>query len=367
MKILFLVHRYWPAVGGVEKYVHELAKALGALGHHIEVVAGATREGLPESEVYQGVVIHRFPAFRSPLRARLWLWRHLHLFRRADVVHVSNTHVLEYYWRTVGFLLDRRKVFLTRHGMSYIHPVPASEKRRAVRSLRLAAGVVHDGAFIEKWLGVKPDLCPDQGLSPPASALEPIPEPPPESAVFIGRLEPDSGIQLYIEAVALLNRKHGRPFGLEVYGDGSLRTPLRERVAQQQLPVRFHGRTPDAQRHISESCFAFLDGRMAMQEAMARRRLVLAAFVDPLKADYVGTETFSPFLVPVGDSAELARKVVHYIDHPEDRAALVGRAFEHAQTLTWQRTAEAYLALWRDRLTRPRLRRMRWQLPKIHA
>ena len=34
----------------------------------------------------------------------------------------------------------------------------------AVGSLKLAAGVVHDGAFIEKWLSFKPDLCPDQGL-----------------------------------------------------------------------------------------------------------------------------------------------------------------------------------------------------------
>jgi hypothetical protein len=61
--------------------------------------------------------------------------------------------------------------------MSYIFPVPEWEKRRAIRSLRLAAGVIHDGAFIEKWLGVKPDLCPDQGLFPPAGELETVPEP----------------------------------------------------------------------------------------------------------------------------------------------------------------------------------------------
>ncbi|MCH7604164.1 MAG: hypothetical protein IIB54_15510, partial [Planctomycetes bacterium] len=113
-----------------------------------------------QAEVYESVPIHRFPQYRSPLRARWRILRHIDLLHRADVIHVSNTHMLEYFWRMVGCLVSRRKVFLTRHGMSYIHPVPAWEKRRAVRSLDLTAGVVHDGAFIEKWLGVEPDLCP---------------------------------------------------------------------------------------------------------------------------------------------------------------------------------------------------------------
>lgn len=355
MKIVFFVHRYWPVVGGVEKYIHELAKALLAMGHSIDVVSGATQEGLGEQEVHEGVRIHRFPALRSPLRARWWLMKKMGLFRRAEVVQVSNTHMLEYYWRMIGFLCDRRKVFLTRHGMSYVFPVPESEKRRAVRSLKLAAGVIHDGEFIEKWLGVKPDLCPDQGLSPPADELEPVPCPPLTSAVYIGRIEPDSALRVYIDAVRVLATEWKRPFELHVYGDGSLAPALREQVRKEQLPVHFHGWTPDAQRHITESCFAFIDGRMAMQEAMARRRLVLAAHVDPLRCDYVGTEPFSPYLVSAANGAEIARQVAYYIDHPSAHEALVERAFQHARTLTWQRTASAYLQFWQERLAHPQL------------
>ncbi len=365
MKIVLLVHRYWPSVGGVEKYVRHLASALMAGGHEVDIVAGATTEGLPPTATLDGIRIHRYPAVRSPMRMRLWFLRHAALLRRADVIHASNTHVLEHFWRMVGPVVDPRKVFLTRHGMSYSCPVPESEQRRAARTLGMAAGVVHDGAFIEKWLGVAPGICPDQGLFPPADDLTPVPEPPPTSGVFIGRLEADSGIHIYIDAVARLLRESGRAFVLHVYGDGSAASAVRERVAREGLPVRFYGRVPDAQQYITDSCFALIDGRMAIQECMARRRLVLAAYPDPLKKDYVGTEPFSPYLVAVGDGAELARQLCFYIDHPDARAAFVERAFQYSRTLTWERTAASYVSLWRERLAHPTLQANRWDMLRL--
>lgn len=364
MKVVFFVYRYWPVIGGVEKYVHQLAKAVGDKGHDVHVVAGATEPGLPEREIHEGVAIHRYPIFRSPWRARWWMIRNLGLFLSADVIHVSNTHMLEYFWRMVGFLVDRRKVFLTRHGLSYIHPVPEWEKRRAARSLTLAAGVVHDGVFIEKWLGVSADICPDQGLAPPADELAPVPEPPATSAVFIGRLEPDSGIRTYTDAIDILVRERGRSFHLDVFGDGSLLSSLRERVARDKLPVTFHGRVADAQERVGGACFAFIDGRMAIQEAMARRRLVFAAYPDPLKRDYVGGEPFSPHIVTVRDGSELAERVAHFIDHPDERGVLVERAYSHARTLTWPRTADAYLSFWADRLAGRAPKQSRWETIK---
>ena len=356
MKIVFFVYRYWPSVGGVEKYVHELGKALYEMGHTVDVVAGTTTDGLAAHETYEGIRIHRFPAHRSPLRSRFWLLRHLHLFARADVVHVSNTHMLEYLWRMLGGLIDQRKVFLTRHGMSYDYPVPVTNTLRAKRSLHLAAGVIHDGRFIEKWLGVPPDRCPDQGLTPEASALPYVPEPPPDSAVFVGRIEQDSGIEIYIDAVRRLTQDAGISFRLDVYGGGTHLPAMRRMADDQNLPIRFHGRVANAQKFITDACFAFIDGRMAIQEAMARRRLVLAGYPNPLKRDYVAGEAFGPYLVPVGSGAELTDRVLHYISHPDERAELVRRAYDHACTLRWSRTAEAYLSLWRERLESPRRR-----------
>jgi|GEM_PF-1368779 len=353
LNILFFVHRFYPSIGGVEKYIYELSRSLLASGHEVTVVAGDHTGSLPPSESCERIAIRRFPATRSPLRCRLHLLRMRSLFRHADVISVSNTHMLEYYWRMLGPFVDMRKLFLIRHGMSCVYPVPVSDAVRAKRSLGLVRGVVHDGHFIEKWLKVRANLCPDQGLSPEADTLEPVAEPPPTFASFVGRLEPDSGIRLYIEAVRILTREYGRSFHLDVYGDGSLLPTLRAVVARDALPVRFHGRTPNAQEFLSRSCFAFVDGRMAIQEAMARRRVVVAAYVDPLKRDYVSGEAFSPYLFSACDARTLAETVRRLIDRPEERSAAVQRAFEHARTLQWSRTADEIVGLWREKLAAP--------------
>ncbi|MGB2984249.1 MAG: glycosyltransferase [Phycisphaerae bacterium] len=183
--------------------------------------------------------------------------------------------------------------------------------------------------------------------------------------MYIGRLEPDSGIGVYIDAVRILTREQRRDFELHVYGNGAAASKLRERSEREALPIHFHGQTENAQRHITDSCFAFVDGRMAIQEAMARRRLVFAAHGNPLKRDYVSGESFSPYLIAVASGAELAEKVAYYVEHPEARAALVARAYQHARTLTWNRTAEAYLRLWGDRLACPRPSCSWWALARL--
>ena len=350
MRITLLAHRYWPHVGGVEKYVHELAKALVGMGNVVNVVAGDTTGGLVPREDRDGVAIHRFPATRSKARCRLWFIRNHRLFTKADVVHISNTHMLEYFRRMIGLVVDKRRVFLTRHGMSYKCPVPSSERARARRSLNHVAGVVHDGAFIGKWLGVAATICPDQGLSPEADARRVAPEPPPDSAVYIGRCERDTGARMYVDAVRELTRERHIPFRLDMYGSGSLLPELRTMVQCEGLPVVFHGSTPDAQDHISTACFAYVDGRMVMQEAMARRRLVLAGYTDALKRDYVCGERFSPFLVPVSNATELVDRTIYFIEHAEERRRMTERAFDHACTLTWRRTAAAFMDMWQQRL-----------------
>jgi glycosyltransferase involved in cell wall biosynthesis len=230
--------------------------------------------------------------------------------------------------------------------MSYTYPVPAEEKARARRTLNLVDGIVHDGCFIEKWLEVAPDVVPNQGLFPEADAMPAAPAPNPHTAVFVGRLDADSGIQIYVDAIRVLRDRYGVHQALDIYGDGTLRSALQAQAQRESLPISFHGWRADAQERIVDGCFAFVAGRMAMQEAMARRRLVVAAYTDPLKRDYVNGEPFSPYLVSAGDAESIAGHVQKYaLDHAA-RVRRVDEAFEYARTLSWTKTAREYLALW---------------------
>ncbi len=347
MEICIVPYRYWPEIGGVEKYVHRLCGAFRELGHHVTVVTPAHRLGLPEHEIYEGIEVYRYAGYRSAIRAWWELLKLRPVFASADVVHVSDTCMLEQYWRSVGWTLQRKPLFLTRHGMSYVCPVPEQEKKRAIRGQRMVDGIVHDGCFIEPWLGVDADCVPNQGLYPEAKDFPYVPEPLPNSAAFVGRLEPDSGIALYINSVKCLQEQYGISLTLNVYGDGTMRSELEANVKRDGLAVFFHGWQADAQERVADNCFAFVAGRMAMQEAMARRRLVVAAYVDPLKRDYVTGEPFSPHLVYGGNAKEIAEHVAYFVKNECQRRQKTEAAFEYANGLSWVKTAQAYLELWR--------------------
>ncbi|MCO6437539.1 MAG: glycosyltransferase family 4 protein [Phycisphaerae bacterium] len=346
MRIVFIVHRYWPSVGGVEKYVHELSVALRELGHDPLVVAAAHADRLPARGEHEGIPVLRFPATRSGIRCRWWFRRNRDLFRRADAVSVSNTHVWEYAEPWLDGLVDRRRIYLIRHGMGMKYPVPEEHRRRAARGQEGVAGVAHDGRFIERWLDVAADICPEQGLRPLADEIAHPAPGEPNSAIYVGRLELDTGIQTYLDAVAKLDPQRTGQFRLDVCGDGSLRENLEARVRRERLSVRFLGRIPDAQQLLGRHAFAFVDGRMVIQEAMARRRPVLSAYGHPLKRDYLCGESFSPFLFAASSGTDLANRVRKLAEDPRDMRETVERAFEFSRRLSWTETARRYLALW---------------------
>ncbi|HSJ55381.1 MAG TPA: glycosyltransferase, partial [Anaerolineae bacterium] len=78
MKVLFLIHRYPPAVGGSERYVQEAARRLVQAGHQATVytsdvldIEGFWRKGraraAPGREDDRGVAVHRFRARVLPV------------------------------------------------------------------------------------------------------------------------------------------------------------------------------------------------------------------------------------------------------------------------------------------------------------
>lgn len=356
MRCLFLVKRFWPACGGVEKYITELARAVVARGHRVTVVAGAHSPDLPAREDLAGVAIHRFPALRSPWRCLRELSRLRSLFREADVIHVSDVEMLEYFGRMLGWRVAPRRLFLTIHGMSCIHPVPRAECARARRACRVVDGVIADGEFISRWLGITPDAVVLQGLRPEPAGIPQCAEPDEPSAVHVGRLEPDTGVSLYLDALHLLAAQDRLVLPLHVYGDGTQRAALQRQAEAQKLRVTFHGPAPDAQERIAEHTLAFVNGRMAIHEALARRRAVIAAYTNPIRADYVRAESFSPCIATGGSGEEIAAHVRRLIADAAARRDLVERGWRYVRELSWTRTADAYLNFWSTRAparTRP--------------
>lgn len=98
MRIAYVSAHYAPFIGGVEKHVTEIAKRAATRGHDVHVLTHREPRGeVLESEVLDGVRVHRFPV---PVPSRNYaispaLWAHLtRSSGHYDVVHGHGYHAL---------------------------------------------------------------------------------------------------------------------------------------------------------------------------------------------------------------------------------------------------------------------------------
>jgi glycosyltransferase involved in cell wall biosynthesis len=242
MRVLLVSANYKPSVGGIERYVENLAHGLAGRGHSVTVVACRTDGGL-KLEQDGDVAIVRIPStdvaderlnVPYPLPNPVAAWRTLRrLIANADVVHA---HDALYATSVLSLVLARRAhvpAVLTQH----VAFVP--QRRRSLdavqraaiatvgQSARLATRVVSYNPAVAAWaadtwnLGAVPVLPP--GVPDPhdvdRDAVRRTFGLPGDrfSALFVGRDVPKKGLDVFLaardpayELIAVTDRKPSR-------------------------------------------------------------------------------------------------------------------------------------------------------------
>lgn len=123
MRIIEMVPRFPPAVGGTENHVYNISVELTKRGHKVIIVTSNDIDGEKDTlikEVMSGVEVHRYPLFLSRVLREFWLIPGLlKAFRnlRGDVVHV---HGYRYLSSCIATFLSKLKgipIVLTPHGI----------------------------------------------------------------------------------------------------------------------------------------------------------------------------------------------------------------------------------------------------------
>lgn len=368
MRLLHVTHQYRPAVGGAEQHSINLSEEMARRGHDVTVLTSRSRDyrswrnELPPSENLAGVQVRRFWSFVRGKRT----WRLLRygyqgyertrsrryepwifvgngpvcpgLFRamlreaaRYDLVHINNLH---YAHAATAFAAARWRglpVVLTPHihveqpvtyDVGYMWAMLRGSDHvvadtRAERQFLLDAGLDQQ-RITTAGVGLRLDEFPvldqaacrrDFGLPADAFVL-----------LFLGRKTEYKGLDLALEAVALLRERHPQLFLLAVGADTDYSQALWARYGS-LAGVRNLGGVPDETRLAAlNACDCLLMPSRAEAfgivylEAWAVGKPVIGARTRAVSS--LIDDGVDGFLVSPGSVGELAERLARLVQHP---------------------------------------------------
>ena len=342
MKILMFAPLFHPHIGGVDKHIKRISEVLARRGHEVSIITIKHDKSLPDFEELNKMKVYRFPKMRLP-KVWLWIYKRRDLIKNANVVHCHDFATFIYWYLPFRFLYPLKPVFVTFHGYEGIIPIPRKILFKRKITELLTKGNICIGDYILKWYGTKASFVSYGGVDMPA----PLSNTNPEGAVFIGRLEKDTGIMMYIDALRILKEKQGINLKLDVCGDGKLREKIQEIIKGNELNVELHGFVENPLDYLDKSKFAFVSGYLAMLEAMINKKLVFAVYENKLKKDYLTLMPNSKNMMVIASSPEeLAEKIAYYLNHQKETEEKIKNAYLFSKDQTWEKVTNTYLKLW---------------------
>lgn len=357
MTILFFSRRFLPDIGGVEKHVLEVGKRLINKNHRVIIFTEKQDKDLKNREIITKMEIYRIPVGKPEFVKKFivwwWLWRHRDLIKKADIVH---THDVFFWYLPFRFLYPEKPVFVTFHG--HETKFPPAKRAIFIRKIseKLAWGNICVGEYIKKWYGTKPDFVTYGGVDINKSqnlnlTLRQAQDDAEQGRsikaqinnakikiLFIGRLEKDTGLPIYLKALEILKKKN-IDFEFDVCGDGSLR-----KIAEKW--GRVWGFVEDINPYLTRSDLVFTSSYLSILETMKAERLIFSVYDNKLKADYLKMTPFAGFIIIKSSSKKLAEAIEDDLHYPERYREKVNNGYRWIKEQRWNKVANLYESLY---------------------
>lgn len=347
MKIVFVSRLYLPHLGGVEIHLREVSALLARMGHTVTIITALYDQKLQTETQQNGVTIVRLPISDVENKQAVWseIKKMRAVFFEADVVHVHDV----FWWILPVYFQIRKKVFLTFHGWETQFPVPTNVKIHRFLAAVLSQGTIHIGSFIQKFYWDKPTLVLYGGINPKrftkSNKAEYVhaEEKKPVFAlkfVFVGRLEKDTDILLYLKLLEELQIKK-TAFEIIWVGDGSLRSEC-EKYGE------VTGFVKNVSQYILQADFVFASSYLSILEAQSLQKIVLSFYSNPLKKEYLESFPGSQYMLIAGTVENMLKKLDHVCSTRRLRSDMQTKAQQFALSCTWTAVVEKYLQLWKQ-------------------
>lgn len=337
--VIFLSPRYYPAIGGVETHVWNLSQELLKLGFNVLIFTTQHDKNLVLKEKIQGVLIERLPfgKINKKLATWRWMWQRREELKKADIIHI---HDIFWWYLPLKFWFFKKPVYTTFHGYegNILPRWQAVYHRRLIEILSKKTMAI--GEFIKKWYKQNPDCVSYGAIKPLVNKESSLTNRQKNTAVFLGRLESDTGVWEYLKFIKNLKEK----IKLDIYGTGSLELSIKCWAKQHRLSVRFCGLTSDPNRVFLKSRLAFVSQYLSILNAMICKTLVVAIYKNSMKKDYLNLHPMAKHMIVVSSPEELASKINNL--NPQQEQQMINTAYNWAKKQTWTKLTQEYLKMW---------------------
>jgi glycosyltransferase involved in cell wall biosynthesis len=349
--VVLLTSLFPPSVGGIQTQTLALARGLAELGVEVHVVTRPAAGHAPREQLH-GVEVHRVGLARGgPVATVAYVGLAARavaaLAGRVDVVHAHQL-LSPSSAAIAAAALGGPPFVVTAHASGGIGDVASLARQGALGRGRLLALRQLASAFIAVSAPIHAEL---EGAGIPAARIRAIPNgvdtrrfappgpaerrrlrrdlglPPVPVVVYAGRLSPEKGVDVLVDAWAEARRR-GVVATLCVVGDGPERGALERRARDRGVlgAVRFAGAIADVAPWLRAAEALVLPSRteglsVALLEAMSCGLPVVATDVGGTRAAAGGAAV----LVPPADPRALAEALAAVLADPA-RAALLGEA-----------------------------------------
>ncbi len=331
-----------PAVGGVEKHLANVLETLNDQSYEFVVLTASHKRGLPLVEKAPHAEIIRIPhgKERNPLAVCRYIQSIRHRIAPYHVLHIHDVMPLLFWWIPV-LSLGISRPYMTFHGYEQ-DPVPIFWRLVRHVSAKIAKESLCIGRFIEDIYGIECDH-----LS--IGAVRSIERESHESSglIYVGRLEPDTGIMSYIEALKILRRQYNLEIPLTVCGAGSLADAIRRLARQEDLDVTLKGVVNNPAENINGRLASLSAGYLSILESMMMGVPVIGMAKTYLRHRYLLAvrKAGGPISIQTNASG-IADEIVRLYQNKNLRKTLSRRAERFAEKHSWEKLADIYRTMW---------------------
>jgi len=253
MKVIQIVHSYYPFIGGVETHVKEISEELSKRGIQVEIYTTDPTGDLPREEIVGGISVKRFRSWAPngcyfvPF-PEMWIaFRKIH----ADIIHVHCIHDLHAPFAFL-FLPSKETIYLTPHycgqGGSFVRRLFWRLYRPVLRILIRRASLITCVSKYEKQLIRKEFNIPKQKIVVVPNGIDvrelkkiknqvimqkPTIRNDVTTILYVGRIDEKKNVGEIISAISILHEERERNIKLTIVGSGRL-VPRLKKVAKQK-------------------------------------------------------------------------------------------------------------------------------------